>query len=57
MVRMTNLTERDKLACPLTITPKVEGKCAWTNTSILEFTPSTFLQGATHYHLEVTGTS
>ncbi len=57
MVRMTNLTERDTLPCPLTITPKVEGKCVWTNTSILEFIPSTSLQGATRYRLEVIGTA
>lgn len=44
MVPLTNLDERDTLPCPLTITPKVEGKCVWTNTSILEYIPTIPLQ-------------
>lgn len=44
MVPMTNLDERDKLPCPLTITPKTPGRCVWTNTSILEFIPSKSLE-------------
>ncbi len=44
MVPMTNLEERDKLPCPFTITPKLEGKCIWTNTSVLEFIPTKHLE-------------
>lgn len=51
---MTNLDERDMLPCPLTITPKVEGKCKWTAGNILEFVPSKPLESATKYHLSVT---
>ncbi len=53
MVPLTNLDERDTLPCPLTITPKVEGKCVWTNTSILEYIPTIPLQWATRYRLSV----
>ncbi len=44
MIPLTNLDTRDTLPCPLTITPKVAGKCVWTSTSILEFIPTTPLQ-------------
>jgi len=53
MVPLTNLDARDKLPCPLEITPKVEGKCKWTNGNVLEFIPSKPLEMATKYHLKV----
>ena len=56
VVALTNLDERDKLPCPLTITPKVDGKCKWTNGNILEFVPASPLQSATKYHLTVKDT-
>lgn len=54
MVPLTNLDARDKLPCPLEITPKVEGKCKWTNGNVLEFVPTKSLELATKYHLRVT---
>ena len=53
MVPLTNLEERDRLPCPLKLSPMVEGKCVWTNSSILEYIPKNPLQGATHYRLQV----
>ncbi len=53
VVPLTNLDERDKLPCPLSITPKVEGKCKWTNGNVLEFIPNKPLEMATKYHLKV----
>ena len=44
MVPLTNLKERDTLPCPLTITPHIDGRCIWTNTSILEYIPTHPLQ-------------
>lgn len=56
VVPLTNLSERDKLPCPLAITPKIEGKCQWTNGNILEFIPNKPLELATKYHLKVSDT-
>lgn len=53
VVPLTNLDERDKLPCPLEITPKVGGKCSWTNGNVLEFVPDKPLERATKYHLKV----
>lgn len=57
MVPLTALDERDTLPCPLEITPKIEGKCQWTNGNVLEFIPSKPLELATRYHLKVTNIS
>lgn len=56
LVALTNLDERDKLPCPLEITPKVEGKCQWTNGNILEFIPKKPLELSTKYHIRVIST-
>lgn len=53
VVGLTNLDERDKLPCPLEITPKIEGKCKWTNGNVLEFVPARPLELATKYHVRV----
>lgn len=53
MVPLTNLDERDKLPCPLTITPKIEWRCVWTNTSLLEFVPENYFEWATRYNVQV----
>lgn len=53
VVALTNLDERDKLPCPLEITPKIAGKCQWTNGNVLEFIPDKPLEPATKYHLKV----
>lgn len=53
LVPLTNLDERDKLPCPLEITPKIDGKCKWTNGNVLEFIPTKPLELATKYHLKV----
>lgn len=54
VVALTNLDERDKLPCPLEITPKIAGRCQWTNGNVLEFIPDKPLEPATKYHLRVT---
>lgn len=56
MVALTNLDSRDTLPCPLEITPKIDGKCKWTNGNVLEFVPTKPLELATKYHLKVTNT-
>ncbi len=56
MVSLTNLDARDTLPCPLEITPKIEGKCKWTNGNVLEFVPTQPLELATKYHLKVVNT-
>lgn len=53
IVPMTNLDERDNLPCPLEIVPKIEGKCQWTNGSVLEFIPTKPFELATKYHMRV----
>lgn len=57
VVAMTNLDERDKLPCPLSITPKIDGKCKWTNGNVLEFVPNKPLDLAAKYHLHVADTA
>ena len=57
MVPFTNLDNRDKLPCPITITPKVEWTCKWTTTSVLEFVPSTHFQWSTNYEVEIVNVS
>lgn len=53
VVALTVLDRRDTLPCPLTITPRLEGTCKWTNGNVLEFVPSKPLEPATKYHLKV----
>ncbi|MDD5769828.1 MAG: MG2 domain-containing protein [Candidatus Gracilibacteria bacterium] len=57
MVALTDLDSRDKLPCPLEITPKVDGKCVWTTTSVLEFIPKKGFEGATKYDYKVSSKS
>ena len=56
VVPMTDLDERDRLPCPLTITPNISGKCKWTNGNVLEFIPDAPLVAATKYSLSVADT-
>jgi len=53
MVSLTTLDEKDKLPCPITIEPKLEWKCRWTTSSVLEFIPSNWFLWATKYKINV----
>jgi hypothetical protein len=44
VVPLTTLDNSDKLPCPLTITPKLEGTCKWTSPTILEYIPKNTLE-------------
>ncbi len=52
-ISLTSLEEKNNLACPIEITPKVDWKCSWTTTSVLEFIPKTTFAWATKYDYEV----
>ncbi len=52
MVSLSTLWEKEEMPCPLKITPKLEGTCKWTTSSVLEFVPKTSFAGATKYTLE-----
>ncbi len=54
IVNLTDLDSRDKLPCPLEIEPKIEWKCKWLTTSILEFTPKNRFIEATNYKIKIT---
>lgn len=54
MVSLTDLDSKDKLPCPLEITPKIAGKCNWTTTSVLEFIPEKSFVWATKYDYKIT---
>ncbi len=53
MVPLTDLDSRDSLPCPIVIEPKIEWKCSWTTTSVLEFTPNDSFVWATKYSVKV----
>lgn len=53
MVSLTSLENKDKLPCPLEITPKISWKCSWTTSSVLEFTPDKWFAWATNYNIKV----
>ncbi|MBW7954842.1 hypothetical protein H3C61_03440 [Candidatus Gracilibacteria bacterium] len=53
MISISSLDFKDDLPCPLEITPKIEGKCSWTTTSVLEFIPKTQFNGATKYDYSI----
>ncbi|MFZ4461350.1 MAG: Ig-like domain-containing protein [Patescibacteria group bacterium] len=53
VIPLGSLATKDKLPCPIEITPAVEGKCSWTSGSILEFIPSKPLPYATKYEVKV----
>lgn len=53
MVNFTDLDSRDKLPCPIDITPKVEWKCVWTTSSVVEFIPKTSFAWATKYDYKI----
>lgn len=53
VIPLGSLSMKDKLPCPIEITPAIEGKCSWTSGSILEFIPSKPLPYATKYEVKV----
>jgi len=53
IVNLTDLDSRDKLVCPLEIEPKIEWKCSWLTTSILEFIPKDRFIEATNYKIKI----
>lgn len=53
MIPLTSLDAKDTLPCPIEITPKIEGKCSWTTTSVVEFIPKIAFAWATKYEYEV----
>lgn len=53
MVNFTNVSEKENLPCPIEITPKVEWKCKWTTTSVLEFVPESHFAWATKYDYKI----
>ena len=53
MVPLTDLDSRDNLPCPIDFEPKVEWKCSWTTTSVLEFIPNNRLNWSTDYIINV----
>ncbi|MDD2486750.1 MAG: MG2 domain-containing protein [Candidatus Gracilibacteria bacterium] len=57
VVSLTDLSSRDKLPCPLVITPSIEGKCKWTRPNVLEFEPKNHWEGATQYTIKVADVS
>ncbi len=53
IVPLTNLDNGDMLPCLIDIEPKVEGTCTWTTTSMLEFTPTSPLNGSSLYKIKI----
>jgi len=53
MVPLTDLDSRDSLPCPIVIEPKLEWKCSWTTTSVLEFVPKDSFVWATKYSVKI----
>ncbi len=53
MVPLTNLDTKDKLPCPIVIEPKIEWKCRWTTSSVMEFIPKNWFVWATKYKITV----
>lgn len=53
VVNFSNLSLKDKLPCPIEITPKVSWKCKWTTTSVLEFIPDSHFLWSTKYDVRV----
>ncbi|MBP8016944.1 hypothetical protein KAZ01_02955, partial [Candidatus Gracilibacteria bacterium] len=53
IVPLTSLDNRDKLPCPLKISPEVKGKCKWISGNVLEFSPEKNFEGATNYSVKV----
>lgn len=57
MINFTDLESRDNIPCPVEITPKVEWKCSWTTTSVVEFIPKTIFNWATKYDYKISSKS
>ncbi|EKE28080.1 MAG: hypothetical protein ACD_3C00105G0018 [uncultured bacterium (gcode 4)] len=56
MIALTSLDNKDKLPCPVEISPKLEWKCKWTGWNVLEFIPKDSWQWATQYKISVKAT-
>ncbi len=52
-ISLSSLQDKNNLPCPIAITPKVDGKCSWTTTSVLEFIPKISFAGATKYDYSI----
>lgn len=57
MVSLSDLESKDSFSCPLEITPKIDWKCSWTTTSVLEFIPKKSFAWATKYDYKITNSS
>lgn len=53
-IALSSLEKKNNLPCPIIITPKVDGRCSWTTTSVLEFIPKISFAGATKYDYTIT---
>jgi hypothetical protein len=53
-IALSSLEKKNNLPCPIIITPKVDGRCSWTTTSVLEFIPKISFAGATKYDYMIT---
>ncbi|EKE29741.1 MAG: hypothetical protein ACD_2C00107G0001 [uncultured bacterium (gcode 4)] len=56
MIPLTSLDNKEKLPCPVDISPKIDWKCKWTWWNIIEFVPKDAWQWATQYKLTVNAT-
>lgn len=52
-ISLTSLEQKNNISCPIEITPKIEWKCSWTTTSVVEFIPKTTFAWATKYDYEI----
>lgn len=57
LIPLTSLDNKDKLPCPVTITPKIDGKCKWTWWNVVEFIPTKYWEGSTEYKVTVESSS
>jgi len=53
MVPLGSLDAGDNLPCLIDIEPKIDGTCTWTTTSMLEFIPSSPLNGSSLYKIKI----
>lgn len=53
LVPLTTLDQKDKIPCPLEISPSIEWKCKWTTSSVVEFIPKNHLDWATKYTVKI----
>jgi hypothetical protein len=56
-IPLSTLEDKSKIICPITITPKVDGKCSWTTSSVVEFIPRISFAGATKYDYTISNSS